>query len=55
MTHSNVLLELLHFPSGPVVFSEVLEQGAGEHGVELEEVVVEGYIQVKVELLGGIA
>ena len=51
MTHPDVLLELLHCPRGAVASTQVLEQAAGEHGIELQEEMVDGQVQVEVEFL----
>ena len=52
MTHPDVLLELLHPPRGAIAGTQVLEQAAGEHGIELQEEMVDSQVQMEVELLG---
>ena len=42
-----MFLELPPLPSGPIAAPEVSEEIAGEHGVELEEEIVGGHIQME--------
>ena len=52
-THSNVLLELLKLPRGAVASTQILEEAAGEHGVQLQEEVVDSQVEVEIELSRG--
>ena len=48
-----MLLEVPPLPSGSVAAPEVGEEVAGKHGVQLEEEIVGGHVQMEVQLFRG--